>query len=123
MAAAIKQDGFRLVSDGTDNHLMLVDLTTKHVTGRQVEEALAAVGIIINRNAIPFDTTSPTISSGIRLGTPAITSRGMGKTEVEKIASLAIKVINNINDSSINAGVKQEVSEICRRFPVPGIND
>jgi len=123
LATELQRSGLRLVSGGTDNHLVLVDLTETGVTGKRAEETLGTTGIIVNRNAIPFDTRPPLITSGIRLGTPAVTTRGLGTEEMKHIASLIVKVITNINDLAIQNGVKQEVSQICLRFPVPGIDE
>jgi glycine hydroxymethyltransferase len=123
LATELQRLGLRLVSGGTDNHLALVDLTKTGVSGREAEECLGAVGIVVNRNAIPFDPKPPLVTSGIRLGTPAVTSRGFGVEEMKRIASLIMKVITNIGDSKVQKQAKEEVSEICSRFPVPGIDD
>ncbi len=123
LATELQQLGLRLISGGTDNHLVLVDLTETGVSGKEAEEALERTGIVLNRNAIPFDPYPPVITSGIRLGTPAVTTRGFGKEEMKLIASLIIKVITNIGDSNIQTQVSQEVSQLCHRFPVPGIDD
>jgi glycine hydroxymethyltransferase len=123
LATELQRLGLRLISGGTDNHLVLVDLTETGVTGREAEEALGATGIVINRNAIPFDSQPPLITSGIRLGTPAVTTRGFTREEMKCIASLIVKVITNIGDLDIQNQVKQEVSQICHRFPVPGSDD
>ncbi len=123
LATELQQLGLRLISGGTDNHLVLADLTETGVSGKEAEEALERTGIVLNRNAIPFDPYPPVITSGIRLGTPAVTTRGFGKEEMKLIASLIIKVITNIGDSNIQTQVSQEVSQLCHRFPVPGIDD
>ena len=123
LASELQRLGLRLVSDGTDNHLILVDITEVGVTGREAEEALGTTGIIINRNAIPFDLRPPALTSGIRLGTAAVTTRGFGGEEMKHIASLIVKVITDIGNLDIQSEVKQEVSRICRRFPLPGIDD
>ena len=123
LATELQRLGLRLISGGTDNHLILVELTEMGVTGREAEEALGATGIVVNRNAIPFNSQPPLITSGIRLGTPAVTTRGFGKEEMKRIASLIVKVITNINDLNIQNQVKREVSQICHHFPVPGIDD
>jgi len=102
LAAELQRLGLRLVSGGTDNHLVLVDLTEMGVTGKAVEEALGATGIVVNRNAIPFNSQPPLITSGIRLGTPAVTTRGFGKEEMKRIASLIVKVITNIGERLFN---------------------
>ena len=123
LATELQQLGLRLISGGTDNHLILVDLTETGVSGKEAEEALGRTGIVLNRNAIPFDPYPPVITSGIRLGTPAVTTRGFGKEEMKLIASLIVKVITNIGDPNIQTQVSQEVSQLCHRFPVPGIDD
>jgi len=123
LAAELQKHGLRLVSGGTDNHIVLVDLTKTGVTGKQAEEALGAVGIVVNRNNIPFDRQPPRITSGIRLGTPAVTSRGFGSEEMKRIASLIVQVITDIDSPDIQKNVKEEVSQICHHFPVPGITD
>ncbi len=124
LASELQRLGLRLVSGGTDTHLILVDLTKTGVTGKEAEEALGAAGIVVNRNAIPFDNTrSPRIASGIRLGTPAVTTRGFGSEEMKHIASLIAKVITNIGNPNVQNQVRQEVAQICHRFPVPGIDD
>jgi glycine hydroxymethyltransferase len=118
----LQQHGLRLVSGGTDNHLLLVDLTKTGVTGREAEKALGAAGIVVNRNVIPFDVRPPTITSGIRLGTPALTTRGFGTEEMKHIATLIVRVINNINNPSVHNQVRRKVNQMCSRFPVPGID-
>ncbi len=123
LASELQRLGLRLVSGGTDTHLILVDITEMGITGREAEEALGVTGIIINRNAIPFDLRSPAVTSGIRLGTAAVSTRGFGSEEMKHIASLIVKVITNIGNSDIQHEVRQEVSRICRRFPLPGIDD
>ena len=123
LATELQRLGLRLISGGTDNHLVLVDLTETGVSGRKAEEALGRTGIVLNRNAIPFDPHPPVVTSGIRLGTPAVTTRGFGKEEMKLIASLIVKVITNISNPDIQTQVSQEVSQLCHRFPVPGIDD
>jgi glycine hydroxymethyltransferase len=122
LATELQRLGLRLISGGTDNHLVLVDLGKVGVSGKEAEECLGAVGIVVNRNAVPFDPQPPRVTSGIRLGTPAVTSRGFGVAEMKRIASLIVKVITNIGDADIQKQAKKEVSEICARFPVPGID-
>jgi glycine hydroxymethyltransferase len=121
LAAELQRLGLRLVSGGTDNHLILVDLAAVGITGKAAEEALEAVGITVNRNAIPFDRRSPQVASGIRLGTPAVTSRGFGPEEMRRIASLIVKVLTNLDDNGVKGEVHREVEELCRRFPLPGV--
>jgi len=123
LAAGLQQNGLRLISGGTDNHLVLVDLAETGVTGRQAEEALGKVGIVVNRNTVPFDPNPPRITGGIRLGTPAVTTRGFGKEEMKKIAALVIEIIGHIDDAAVQKKAAQEVAEMCSRFPVPGIDD
>ncbi len=123
LAGELQRLGLRLISGGTDTHLILVDLANIGVTGREAEKVLQTTGIVVNRNAIPFDPRPPQIASGIRLGTPAITTRGFGAEEMKQIASLIVKVITNIGNRSIKNQVSQEVSQICYRFPLPGIDD
>jgi len=123
LASGLKQNGLRLVSGGTDNHLVLVDLTETGITGRQAEGALGASGIVVNRNTIPFDKQPPRITGGIRMGTPAVTTRGFGSEEIKKVAFWVIKILGNIDNTKIQKEVREEVSEMCSRFPVPGIDD
>jgi len=123
LASGLQQNGLRLISGGTDNHLVLVDLTETGITGRQAEEALGAAGIVVNRNTIPFDRQPPRITGGIRLGTPAVTTRGFGREEIKQIAAMIIKILANIDSPKIQMEVRQKVSELCSRFPVPGIDD
>jgi len=123
LASGLQQNGLRLISGGTDNHLVLVDLTETGITGRQAEEALGAAGIVVNRNTIPFDKQPPRITGGIRLGTPAVTTRGFSKEEMKQIAAMIIKIITDIDNPKIQREVREEVSQICSRFPVPGIDD
>ncbi len=121
LATELKNQGLRLISDGTDNHLMLVDLQATGLTGKAAEEALQAAGILVNRNTIPFDPRPPQITSGIRLGTPAITSRGFGPEEVKKVASFIVKVLSHPDDEKIIKEVNTEVKALCQRFPAPGL--
>ena len=123
LAAELSEAGMRLVSGGTDNHLILVDVTPLGITGRQAEQALESVGIIANKNAIPFDPRPPRVTSGLRLGTPAITSRGMGAEETSRVASMVARVLTSIEDEGIRAQVAAEVRELTAGFPVPGIDD
>ncbi len=118
MADALVKGGLRIVSGGTDNHLMLVDLRAKGVTGKQAEESLEKAGITCNKNAIPNDPEKPFITSGVRLGTPAITARGMKEDEAVKIAEMIIKVLENVNDAVKIAEVKNEVLKLTEKFPL-----
>lgn len=121
LAEEMKKRRFKLVSDGTDTHLILADLTNKNVPGKQAQTVLDTVGITLNKNTIPFDPRSPMDPSGIRLGTPAITTRGMKEPEMERIADWLERVISNIGDTTLHAKIKEEVKEMCLKFPVPGI--
>jgi len=121
LASELQQEGLRLVSGGTDNHLLLIDLSPMGLTGKQAEEALDSVWITVNRNAIPFDSRPPQLTSGIRLGTPAVTTRGFGPDEMRSIAQLIVKVLANLGDEQAYSEVRQAVDEISHRFPVPGL--
>ena len=122
LAAELQQQGLRLVSGGTDTHLILVDLTSTDITGITAQETLEAAGILVNRNSIPSDPRSPQITSGIRLGTPAITTRGLGYKEMKQIASFIIKVLSDPKDKKIQKEISEEVVAMCHRFPTPGID-
>jgi len=111
--------GNDLVSSGTDNHLMLVDLTPIGITGKEAEAKLQEAGIILNKNTIPFETKSPFITSGIRIGTPAVTTRGMKEKEMVLIAEAVDKIIRNINDTEKTKEVKRTMLELCNQFPIP----
>ena len=121
LATTLHEGGLRLVSGGTDNHMTVVDVTPVGISGKQAEESLGKANIVINRNAIPFDTKPPRQASGIRLGTPAVTSRGMKVREATTVGKLILKVLTNIEDPSVEEKVKQEILELTSRFPVPGI--
>jgi len=123
LASELRRLGLRIVSGGTDNHLVLANLTETGVSGKEAEEALGMVGIVVNRNAIPFDPNPPRITSGIRLGTPAVTTRGFSSEEIKKIASLIVKVVTNIGNPDVQNQVRQEVTQMCHRFPKLGIDD
>ncbi|HET58156.1 MAG TPA: serine hydroxymethyltransferase [Deltaproteobacteria bacterium] len=118
MAEELMERGIRLVSGGTDNHLMLVDLTDKGVTGRDVEIALDRAGITTNKNGIPFDTRGPQVTSGIRLGTPAITTRGMKEEEMKVIARMIASIIDDVENETVIAKVRNEVTALCEAFPL-----
>jgi glycine hydroxymethyltransferase len=118
LALKLMDKGYDIVSGGTDNHLMLIDLRNKGVTGKAAEDALNAAGITVNKNMVPFDDQSPMITSGIRLGTPAITTRGMKEPEMEIIAELIDRVITNIGNEAVYADVRKNVEELCQRFPL-----
>jgi glycine hydroxymethyltransferase len=118
LAEELKNQGFRLVSGGTDNHMMLVDLTAKGVTGKEAQEVLDRAAITVNKNGIPFDTKGPQVTSGIRIGTPAVTTRGMKENEMRQIASYIADVIKNINNEQKIQAVAQKVKTLCAQFPL-----
>lgn len=118
LAARLVGHGFHIISGGTDNHLMLADLRGKGVTGKDAQEALDESGITVNKNAVPFDDKSPLITSGIRIGTPALTTRGMNESEMEYIGDLINEVITNIGKHDVYKSVAQRVEELCSRFPL-----
>ncbi len=118
LAQALLEKGYNLVSGGTDNHLMLIDLRNKGVTGKQAEIALDKAGITVNKNAVPFDTQPPLITSGIRIGTPAMTTRGMKEAEMFIIADFIDKVITNIDNDDVISKVKEDVKEFTSKFPL-----
>ena len=120
LASELQGLGLRPVSGGTDNHLLLVDLTPAGITGREAEEALERAGVMVNRNMIPFDPRPPQQTSGLRLGTPAITTRGMGLPEMKLLAHLIARVLAQPKDSQVEAQVRHEVEGLCSRFPIPG---
>ena len=121
LAATLAKAGLRLVSGGTDNHLMLVDVRPLGVTGRTAERALDAVGITVNKNTIPYDPNKPAIASGIRIGTPAVTTRGMGAAEMVRIGELIARTLQSPGDEAAAKEVSADVRELTARFPVPGI--
>jgi glycine hydroxymethyltransferase len=118
MAQAIGEAGFRIVSGGTDNHVFLVDVFSKGVTGRDAEKVLEAALITVNKNAIPFDTNPPLKASGIRVGSPAVTTRGMGEEEMRQIARMVAEVLQSPEDESVRRRVKEQVKELTVRFPL-----
>jgi len=118
LAQALAAEGWRLVSGGTDTHLMLVDVFSKGLTGRQAEAALGRAGITVNKNAIPFDRNPPMVASGIRIGTPAVTTRGMREAEMEHIAELLARVLASPDDDRTIGMVRAEVEALCRKFPL-----
>jgi len=122
LGVELEKAGLRLVSGGTDNHIVLVDLVKTGLTGLEVQQALESVGIIVNRNVIPFDPHPPKICGGMRIGTPAVTSRGMGQEEMKTIAGWIVKVISNIHNQQVLSQIREEVVQMCSRFPVPGID-
>ena len=116
LAEEFKEKGYELVSGGTDTHLILIDLSNKNITGKNAEIRLEEAGITINKNMVPFDQNSPMITSGIRIGTPALTTRGMGKNEMKEIAQLIDLVLTNIEDNKIISNVKSSVEKLCNSF-------
>jgi glycine hydroxymethyltransferase len=118
LASALSAEGFRLVSGGTDNHLMLVDVFSKGITGKTAEAALGKAGITVNKNAIPFDQNPPMVASGIRVGTPAVTSRGMREAEMDSVGEYIARVLASPDDEAVLGRVKAEVEALCRKFPL-----
>lgn len=117
---ALSNKGFRCVSGGTDNHLLLLDLTERGITGKDFETALDEAGITVNKNTIPFETRSPFVTSGIRVGTPAVTTRGFGPDQMRQLADWMDQVASNIDDDKTLKRVREEVRELCREFPLYG---
>ncbi len=118
LAKHLADSGLHIVSGGTDNHLMLVSFVKQGITGKDVEENLETAGITVNKNAVPFDPEKPFVTSGIRIGTPAVTTRGMGTNEMEDIAGFIIKVIKNLGDSKVLQQVRDDVGQLCEKFPL-----
>jgi glycine hydroxymethyltransferase len=118
LAGKLIAQGFRLTSGGTDNHLMLMDLRQSELTGKVAQETLDKARITVNRNAVPFDTRSPFVTSGIRIGTPAVTSRGMKEQETELIGDFIVRALNSVGDESALKAIADDVGELCRKFPV-----
>jgi glycine hydroxymethyltransferase len=120
LAESFVTRGFRLVSGGTDTHLMLIDLMSKGMTGKQAQEILDGVGIVVNKNMIPFDQQKPFVTSGIRIGTPAVTTRGMGIPEMELIAELTAMALSEPESETVKETVRSAVKELCDEFPIYG---
>ena len=118
LAAALRSSGFRIVSGGTDNHIVLVDVFSKGITGKVAEAALGQAGITVNKNAIPFDQNPPMVASGIRLGSPAVTTRGMGEKEMDLIADYITRVLASPENAGAQAMIKAEIEQLCRKFPL-----
>jgi glycine hydroxymethyltransferase len=118
LSSHLMESGLRIVSGGTDNHLMLVDVTPLNITGKDAEKALDIAGITVNKNTIPFDTNPPMVSSGIRIGTPSITTRGMQEGQMKSISELIVKALKNTNDEQALLKVKNEVKELTSAFPI-----
>src|SRR3989441_7746728 len=119
LSEALTKKGFRIVSGGTDNHLMLVDLRPKKITGKIAQESLDKAGITTNKNLIPFDPEKPLVTSGIRLGTPAVTTRGMKEADMDQIAALITEVLEKPDDAGLQASVKEKVRALTAKFPLP----
>ena len=117
LSGALEKKGYRIVSGGTDNHLFMVDLTSKGLSGKEAQESLEASGIMINKNLIPFDTKSPNVTSGIRVGTPAVTTRGMKEAEMDIIADLIDTVLQKPADEALQTTMRETVKALCKRFP------
>lgn len=118
MAESFIEKDYRVVSGGTDNHLFILDLTKNGITGKEAEEALQEAGITVNKNTIPFESKSPFITSGIRIGTPSLTSRGMKEDEMEEISEMISRILSDMQNKSLRAEIKKEVSDLCARFPI-----
>jgi glycine hydroxymethyltransferase len=121
LASELQRHGMRIVSGGTDNHIVIVDLSPQGISGRDAEETLWTAGISVNRNTIPFDPKPPRITSGIRLGTPAVATRGFDTEEMKRIASFIAKVLSHLRDEKVQKEVRQDVREMCQRHPIPGL--
>ena len=121
LAEELVKRGFGVTTGGTDNHLMLVDLTSKNVAGKPAAQALDKAGIVANYNSVPFDPRKPFDPSGLRIGTPAVTSRGMGKSEMVQLAAWIDRVVAKPTDEALIAQVAGEVRELCGKFPAPGL--
>ena len=122
LAEELAEGGLRIVSGGTDNHLLLVDLTPLQITGKDAEGALEKVNIVANKNAIPYDTRPPRVTSGLRLGTPAVTSRGFGPEEMKQVAGMIVTLLSGIGDEGVARAVLEEVDALTSRFPAPGLD-
>jgi glycine hydroxymethyltransferase len=122
LSQELVNNGLRVVSGGTDNHLVLVDLSPISVTGQDAENALGLANITVNKNAIPFDPLPPRVTSGLRLGTPSITSRGFGTHEVKEIAQMIVEVLKNLNNQAVLKDVRDRVLDMTSGFPVPGLD-
>jgi glycine hydroxymethyltransferase len=118
LGAALLEHGYKLVSGGTDNHLLLVDFINTDITGKDAEEILESAGLTVNKNAIPFDTKSRFVTGGIRVGTPAVTSRGLKEREMEQVAGWMHRALLNRTDEQEIARIRSEVKKLCERFPI-----
>ena len=120
MADVLQSRGYKIVSGGTDNHLMLVDLIDKQITGKAADAALSRANITVNKNTVPNDPCSPFVTSGLRLGTPAVTTRGFKEPEIVKLTGWIADVLDNIDNDDTIANVKAQVLQLCHEFPVYG---
>ena len=118
LAQAVADEGFRIVSGGTDNHVFMTDVFSKGITGKDGQNWLEAANITVNKNTIPFDTQKPMVASGLRIGSPAVTTRGLREPDMKTIAKLIGRVLDSKADADVVAGVKREVKELCDRFPI-----
>jgi glycine hydroxymethyltransferase len=118
MAAAFVAKGYHLISGGTENHLMLIDLRNKNITGKKAQETLDRSHITLNKNSVPYDDKSPFVTSGIRIGVPAITTRGLNSNHMQTVVDMIDKVLMNADDEQIVAGVKEEVKSFMQQFPL-----
>ena len=118
MVAVMQDRGYKIVSNGTDNHLFLLDLIDKDITGKEADAALGNANITVNKNSVPNDPRSPFVTSGLRIGSPAITRRGFKEEQARQVATWMCDILDNLNDESVSARVKQEVTELCKQFPV-----
>jgi glycine hydroxymethyltransferase len=118
LALALMENGFKLVSGGTDNHLMLVDLRGSELTGKLAQETLDRARITVNRNTVPFDPRSPFVTSGVRIGTPAVTTRGMKEKEMGIIAGFVARALNHVGEEQVLKSIADDVRELCGQFPV-----
>jgi glycine hydroxymethyltransferase len=118
LAAAVHDTGFRIVSGGTDNHLFMTDVFSKGITGKDAQNMLEAANITVNKNTIPFDQNKPMVASGVRIGSPAVTTRGLREADMQTIATLIARVLDSKGDETVITGVKRDVKELCHRFPI-----
>ncbi|HKB81527.1 MAG TPA: serine hydroxymethyltransferase, partial [Thermoanaerobaculia bacterium] len=118
LAQAVADDGFRIVSGGTDNHVFMTDVFSKGITGKDGQNMLEAANITVNKNTIPFDTQKPMVASGLRIGTPAVTTRGLREPEMKTLAHLIGRVLDSKGDETVIAAVRKDVKELCDRFPI-----
>lgn len=117
LCSCMEKRGYRIVSGGTDNHLFLIDLSNKGITGKEAQEALEESGIMVNKNLIPFDSKGPSVTSGIRIGTPAVTTRGMKEREMDVISELIDKVLKSLEDERLHSDIKEKAKALCKKFP------